>query len=125
MADPTKPRCPATKIRDFLSMSHLPHHQFVTRLAKPAFLAYQIEVMFNHALHHVPETHAGRPVEKALGFSRIAAQVVHLGRSQIARVVFDAGVPVKFAIAGRQIEKFAYGVRLTGGDDEVIRLRML
>mmetsp|Transcript_139532 Transcript_139532/g.339007 ORF Transcript_139532/g.339007 Transcript_139532/m.339007 type:complete len:356 (+) Transcript_139532:16-1083(+) len=98
----------------------------------------QRDVGAHHLLAQLLEEHLGLPAELLLRLGRVAQQQVHLCRAEVLRVDLDQLaailVPANLvhALAGprdgqadlaeRVLHELAHGVRLAGGQHEVIRL---
>src|SRR5688572_6552977 len=83
------------------------------------------EVGIDHHLHQLRELHLGLPTEELARLRHVAAEVVDLRRTEVARIDLDVAVPVEIEVAERVVEEVAHGVRLTGRDHEVVGALLL
>src|SRR5579872_3270062 len=98
-----------------LSMRSTAQKYLVAGLCQSLLLARKLQIVVQHQADQLPETDLGPPTERALDLGWIAAQLIGLGRPQIARIAFDELLPVEIAQARCHIQKVAYRVRFTRG----------
>ena len=97
----------------------------MTRRGKRPLLASQFEIVFHHHGDQFFKFHHRRPSQPGARFRCIAAQIIHLRGTEIARIFFDMPFPRDAAIVRGQFQKFAHRMRLAGGDDEILRAGVL
>src|SRR5580692_9940015 len=109
MAEPTMPRCPATKTRRprransgaFAALAVAPGSvaAAMALLLEPD----RLEVGLHHVLHQLVERHAMPPAELVVCLARVADQGLDLGRTEIARIDRDehmAGFLIQSLLVG-------------------------
>src|SRR6185312_3315969 len=75
IAEPTSPRCPATKTRLPLSMRHASGDVLVPRIAQRAFLLRHLEIVIHHAADKLLEIQLRRPAQFRARLRRIPEQI--------------------------------------------------
>src|SRR5690349_12368107 len=90
-AEPTRPRCPATKIRLSSRMGRA--CEGVAGFEEEFFALGEFEVVLDHAAHQVLEGKFGLPAERLAGTGGVAVEVVDFGGAEVAGVLFDERAP--------------------------------
>src|SRR3990170_1616537 len=98
MADPTSPRCPATKILLCLSIGNTPECDNMSCIFQRQFLTGQFKVVLSHDPHELRKGHAWSPPELLPSEARIPPEVVHFSGTHVARVDDDVIMPVKLNV---------------------------
>src|SRR5262245_61974359 len=107
MADPTKPRWPATKMRLLLSMSAPTNHNAMARIGECPLLPGKLHIVFHHHPHKLSEGCLRSPPKLPASFVGIAHQMINFGRPQIAWVELDMALPVDAGEICRQVQEFS------------------
>ncbi len=84
------------------------------------------QVVLQHQPHEItePASAAVQP-RRSRGLGRVAAQLVDLGRSQVALIDAHVALPIEADQAEGDLAQLADGVRLAGGDDVVVGFVLL
>src|SRR5262249_53248799 len=125
MADPTSPRCPATKILELLFMRGAVRDDAVTRSDQSVFLAGQLEIVADHCGDELIESHARLPPERRSGLGRVAEEEVDFGGAQVTLIELDIALPIQLATGGGYVEELADGVRFARRHHVIAGGRML
>ena len=108
------------------SQFHTDNLQSIHRRTLAGCLALsQFQVGINHHLAEFAERNFRLPAELVSRFARVTTKRVDFRRSEETRVLLDVFSPIQAEVAENFVEKLANRVRLTGGDDEVVRLSLL
>src|SRR6185295_831448 len=86
----------------------------------PGSVAQFLEVRVDHHVDELAEADLGFPAELAAGLGGVAEQRVDLGGPDQGGVDDDVLLPVQADVAEGDLEVFADGMVLAGGDDEVV-----
>src|SRR5271167_3172346 len=138
-AEPTMPRWPATNMRRPPSGKSMGRSMPSVasrrggasgRVGKPGLVhgplaPCEVDVVLHHHLHQLSEGYPWRPAENVAGLGRIAAQFIDLCRPEIAAIDLDVALPVEASRREGELHEIANAVRLTCGDDVVVRLLLL
>src|ERR687895_763320 len=80
----------------------------------------QLEVCVDHQADHLLEARARLPAELLARLAGVPDQMLHLGRTQEARVDPDVLLGIEPDVLERDPHEVAHGMRLAGGDHVVV-----
>jgi len=83
------------------------------------------EVRLQHEPREFVERRPRLPAELAPGLRCVAAELVDLGRAEVARIDLDVSLPVEACEAERFRDELPDAVHLAGCDDKVVRCLVL
>src|SRR6266481_527188 len=91
-------------------------HQLTTQL-----VFQQFAIGIHHQFYEVVKLDLGAPAQNALGFARVALEIIYFRRAEISGIDFDILFPVETSKLKSGLQEFANAMSLAGGDDKVVR----